>query len=268
MSKEFLALQKHSTWSLTPPPINVPVLGCKWLFKVKLPSTGQAPTYKARLVAQGFAQEYGINYKETFSPVAKMATVRILITIVVTRGWSVLQFDISNAFLHGDLPDVVYMKQPHGFVDEQFPHYLKSEFALKELGPVSTFLGIHVQKTAHGLFLLQSKYAEDLLNKFGFMNCRPVSTLAALKPPSTLESEQPFSDPSLYRKLAGSLMYLTVTRPDIAFATNHICQFMHQPTNQHFHSLKRLLRYIKGTLHFGLPITNGDLQLRTYVDAD
>ncbi|PKU73457.1 Retrovirus-related Pol polyprotein from transposon TNT 1-94 [Dendrobium catenatum] len=272
MSNEFLALQKQSTWSLTPPPANSPVLGCKWLFKVKLPSSGQAPTYKARLVAQGFAQEYGINYKETFSPVAKMATVRILITIAVTRGWSILQFDISNAFLHGDLPDVVYMKQPHGFVDEQFPHYvcqlhkslyglkqaprqwfdkltsslklfgftisksdpslliynranvvlylliyvddllltgndqttinsllkkLKSDFALKELGPVSMFLGIHVQKTAHGLFLQQSKYAQDMLNKFGFMNYRPVSTPAALKSPFTHESEQSFSDPSI-----------------------------------------------------------------------
>ncbi|PKU67431.1 Retrovirus-related Pol polyprotein from transposon TNT 1-94 [Dendrobium catenatum] len=313
MSKEFLALQQQSTWSLTPPPTHGPVLGCKWLFKTKLLPHGQVSTHKARLVAQGFAQEYGINYTETFSPVSKMPTVCILLTIALTRAWPILHFDISNAFLHGDLTDTVYMKQPPGFVDEQFPHYvcklhkflyglkqaprqwfdklttslktfgftisksdpslliytrehislylliyvddllltgndsstvqllihkLKTNFSLKELGSISTFLGIQVQHTPHGLFLQQSRYAENLLQLSGFTDCRPVSTPSTQKTPAIQDADQPFPDPTLYCKLAGSLMYLTVTRPDIAFATNHICQYMHQPSNQHFLLLK------------------------------
>ncbi|XP_020687953.1 uncharacterized protein LOC110103535 [Dendrobium catenatum] len=84
----------------------------------------------------------------------------------------------------------------------------------------------------------------------------------------TQQNEQEFFDLTLFRKLAGSLQYLSNTRPNIAFATNSICQRMHHPRNCDFHALKRLLRYIKGTLNFGLPITHGNLQLRTYTDAD
>ncbi|KAI0500644.1 hypothetical protein KFK09_018860 [Dendrobium nobile] len=79
---------------------------------------------------------------------------------------------------------------------------------------------------------------------------------------------QPYSDPHLFCKLAGSLQYLFITRPDIAFAVNSICQQMHHPRNCDFQALKRLLRYISGTLDFGLPLTIGDLCLRTYTDAD
>ncbi|XP_020685926.1 uncharacterized protein LOC110102092 [Dendrobium catenatum] len=79
---------------------------------------------------------------------------------------------------------------------------------------------------------------------------------------------EPFSDLGLYRRLAGSLQYLSITRPDIAYATNRICQHMHTPTISHFQGLKGVLRYIKGSLNYGLPISLGKLHLRTYADAD
>ncbi|XP_020685464.1 uncharacterized protein LOC110101732 [Dendrobium catenatum] len=145
---------------------------------------------------------------------------------------------------------------------------LKTDFSLKELVSIFTFLGVQVQKMNSGLFLHQSRYAENLLDQFDFSNCRPVSTPLALKPPACSDAHQPFSDPTLYRRLAGSLMYLTITRPDLAYATNHIYQSMHHPTNQHFQSLKCLLRYIKGTINFGIPFCSGDLQLHTFVDSD
>ncbi|KAI0495403.1 hypothetical protein KFK09_021704 [Dendrobium nobile] len=100
MSNGFLALQRQGTWSLVPPPTNAPILGCKWTFKTKLLPNGQIDIYKARLVAQGFNQTLGVNYTETFSPVAKMPTFRILLTIALHRQWSILQLDIANAFLH------------------------------------------------------------------------------------------------------------------------------------------------------------------------
>ncbi|XP_028547538.1 uncharacterized protein LOC114578499 [Dendrobium catenatum] len=136
------------------------------------------------------------------------------------------------------------------------------------LGQVSLFLGIQITKNKIGYFLDQSHYAQQLLLKSNLAECSTAPTPAIPSKANPENSDPPFSDPKLYHKLAGSLQYLSVTRPDIAFATNRICQHMHAPTEQHFKSLKRLLRYIKGTLHYGLPLTLGNLQLSTYTDAD
>ncbi|XP_020679450.1 uncharacterized protein LOC110097423, partial [Dendrobium catenatum] len=144
---------------------------------------------------------------------------------------------------------------------------LQSKFSLKDLGPISFFLGIQVLHSPHGYFLSQSQYARDLIQAAGLDSCKPSQSPVAVKP--TLTSNNFLkSDPIQYRKLAGSLQYLTITRPDIAYATNIICQQMHNPMQQHFNALKRLLRYIQGTLNFGLPITRGTLQLHSYSDSD
>ncbi|PKU85121.1 Retrovirus-related Pol polyprotein from transposon TNT 1-94 [Dendrobium catenatum] len=342
MAAEFSALQQNRTWSLVPRPTDKPILGCKWTFKNKLLPNGQIERHKARLVAQGCSQEFGVNYTETFSPVAKMVTIRILLTIALHNQWSVIQLNVANAFLHGDLLDEIYMKQPAGFVDQTHPQHvckiaqihlraqaitssvvpkftsllqtqgfqfskadpslliynhdnififiliyvddilvtgndstkissilkqLHSAFRLKQLGDVSLFLGIQVNKTKQGYFLHQAHYARDLLTHAGFLDCKPAATPMGIKRKVSVD-EQPFPDPSLFRKIAGSLQYLSITRPDIAFATNSICQHMHKPRVKDYQDLKRLLRYIKGTLHFGLPLQSGHLQLITYADAD
>ncbi|KAI0504422.1 hypothetical protein KFK09_015374 [Dendrobium nobile] len=136
MAEEIQALKQQGTWSLVPPPSNKPVLGCRWTYKTKMLPNGSIDRYKARLVAQGFTQEQGINYTETFSPVAKIATIRVLLSIALTRNWPVSQLDISNAFLHGDLPDDVYMKQPPGYSDTHHPDFIcklhKSIYGLKQ----------------------------------------------------------------------------------------------------------------------------------------
>ncbi|KAI0530614.1 hypothetical protein KFK09_000159 [Dendrobium nobile] len=145
--------------------------------------------------------------------------------------------------------------------------HLRSAFHLKQLGGVSLFLGIQVIQTTNGYFLSQTHYANDLISHAGFSDCKPSNTPALTKT-SKLQDEKPFSDPQLFRKLAGSLQYLSITRSDIAFTVNSICQFMHQPRNCDFLALKRLLRYVKGTTGFGLPITKGSLRLHSYSDAD
>ena len=103
MDEEFSALQRQNTWSLVPATPSINLVGCKWVYKLKLHSDGSIARYKAHLVAKGFHQQPGIDYIETFSPVVKLATIRLILTIAVSFRWSLRQFEISNAFLHGFL---------------------------------------------------------------------------------------------------------------------------------------------------------------------
>jgi len=112
MSAEITALMRHNTWTLVPPPKHCLPIGCKWVFRVKRNTDGTIDRFKARLVAKGFNQRPGLDYKETFSPVVKPATIRSVLTIVVTQGWQLRQLDVNNAFLHGLLNEDVYMVQP------------------------------------------------------------------------------------------------------------------------------------------------------------
>ena len=114
MNEEMEALQKNATWELVPLPKGMKPIGCIWVFTVKLKPNGSINRYKARLVAKGYAQRYGIDYQDTFAPVAKINTIRILISIAANRDWPLQQFDVKNAFLNGDLEEEVYMELPLG----------------------------------------------------------------------------------------------------------------------------------------------------------
>ncbi|KAJ0781817.1 putative RNA-directed DNA polymerase [Helianthus annuus] len=128
---------------------------------------------------------------------------------------------------------------------------LNHEFAIKDLGDLNYFLGLEVAYSDNGLFLHQSKYATDILRRADLLDSKPVAT--PLAPHESFISQgDPYHDPTLYRSLVGALQYLTITRPDLSYAVNQVCQFLHAPTVDHFQSVKRILRYVKGTLSFGL----------------
>ncbi|KAM2974416.1 hypothetical protein FF1_000710 [Malus domestica] len=136
MQKEFNALKAQGTWELVSPPHNRMVIRSKWVYKIKKNSDGSVARYKARLVAQGFSQEQGLDYSETFSPIVRHTTVRMILSLAAVRKWELRQLDIKNAFLHGELQEEVYMKQPQGFVDQNNPNYVcklvKSLYGLKQ----------------------------------------------------------------------------------------------------------------------------------------
>ena len=112
MWEELSALDKNKTWQIVSLPTGKKAVGCKWVFTVKQTPEGKIDRYKARLVAKGYSQTYGIDYDETFAPVAKMSTVRTLVSLAVNGGWKLHQLDVKNAFLHGDLLEEVYMEIP------------------------------------------------------------------------------------------------------------------------------------------------------------
>ncbi|XP_060210283.1 uncharacterized mitochondrial protein AtMg00810-like [Lycium barbarum] len=146
---------------------------------------------------------------------------------------------------------------------------LSAEFAMKDLGPLSYFLGIVVTRNADGLFLSQKQYAEEILERAGMSLCSPSPTPVGTKPKLSASKDAPFDDPTKYRQLAGALQYLTFTRPDISYAVQQVCLHMHDPRNEHMAALKHILRYIQGSIDFGLHLYKSTVSsLVSYTDAD
>ncbi|GJT80320.1 ribonuclease H-like domain-containing protein [Tanacetum coccineum] len=228
---------------------------------------GMLSRYKARLIANGITQLKGVDVDETFSPVVKPGTIRTVLSLAASRHWPIHQLDVKNAFLHGDLSETVYMHQPPGFWDSVHPDYgtdtaylllyvddivltassesllqqiirsLHQEFAMTDLGPLNYFLGISVTRDSSGLFLSQKKYALEILDRAHMANC--------------------------------SLQYLTFTRPDISYAVQQVCLYMHDPREPHFSAIKRILRYVRGTLDYGLQLFSpSTIELVAYSYAD
>ncbi|XP_022023650.1 uncharacterized mitochondrial protein AtMg00810-like [Helianthus annuus] len=136
-------------------------------------------------------------------------------------------------------------------VMQAFIHTLNKEFAIKDLGELNYFLGLEVVNHSNGLFLHQSKYAIDILERAKMLECKPAFTPLSVNI-SFVASGAPFDNPSLYRSIVGAQQYLTITRPDLSYAVNQVSQFMHSLTTHHFQEVKRILRYVKGTISYGL----------------
>jgi hypothetical protein len=148
---------------------------------------------------------------------------------------------------------------------------LRDDFALKDLGDLHYFLGIEVNKVKDGIILSQDKYACDLLKRAGMTECKPASTPLATGGKLMVHSGTQLgsADATKYRSIVGAHQYLTLTRPDLAFAVNKVCQFLHAPTDEHWAAVKRILRYVKGCTKVGLKIVKNSLLLvSAFSDAD
>ena len=148
---------------------------------------------------------------------------------------------------------------------------MQSDFALKDLGDLHYFLGIEVKSLEDGLLLSQRRYASEILTKAGMKNCKSIDTPLSTLEKLSIESGNKLGieDSSRYRSMVGALQYLTLTRPDLSFAVNKVCQFLHAPTTVHWSAVKRILRYVRGTCDTGLKIRRSKSMLvSAFSDTD
>jgi hypothetical protein len=146
---------------------------------------------------------------------------------------------------------------------------LSVRFQMKELGELKHFLGLEVDRTEEGLFLCQQKYAKDLLQRFGMLECKPISTPMEANAKLCAHAGKDLQDGAMYRQLVGSLIYLTLTRPDISYAVGVVSRYMQQPKKPHLEVVQRILRYVKDTINYGLFYKKGDeVKIIGYCDAD
>uniref|UniRef100_A0A7N2LTQ0 Reverse transcriptase Ty1/copia-type domain-containing protein n=1 Tax=Quercus lobata TaxID=97700 RepID=A0A7N2LTQ0_QUELO len=269
MNEEMKSLQKNSTWKVVELPEGKKPVGCRWVFTVKYKADETIERFKARLVAKVYTQTYGIDYMETFAPVAKINTVRILISLAVNLDWPLHQFDVKNAFFHEDPQEEVYMELPPGCNMQlevtgndskerrALQNHLAREFEMKDLGPLKYFLGIEVSRSKEGVFLSQRKYALDLLSEIGMMACSLVSTPMEENLKLGIYPDQVPTNKERYQRLVERLMYLSHTRPDLAYALSSV------------NAVTLILRYLKSSPRKGIMFKKGNnLDVKGYIDAD
>ncbi|GJR66212.1 retrovirus-related pol polyprotein from transposon TNT 1-94 [Tanacetum coccineum] len=261
------------------------IIALKWIYKVKLDEYGDVLKNKARLVAKGYRQEEGTDFEESFVPVARIEAIQIFITNAASKNMTIYQMDVKIAFLNGKLKEEVYVSQPEGFGDPDHPTHVyrmkKALYGLKQAprawyDTLPQFLldnkfskGLQVSQNPGGIFINQSKFALEILKKFGIDSCDPVDTpmVDRLK----LDEDPPGIpvDQTRLCSMVGSLMYLTASRPDLVFVVCMCVRYQALPTKNHLEALKWGFRYLKGTINQGLwyPKVTA-MALTAYADAD
>ena len=351
---EFDSLIRNGTWELVELPEGKNVVGCKWVLKVKRKVDGSIDRFKARLVAQGYTQEAGLDYDEIFAPVARYSSIRSVLAIANQFDWELHQMDVKSAFLNGNLENEIYMNQPEGYIDKEYPNmvcrlrkslyglkqsarcwnitmdtflksygyvqatadpciYLKTEvsdeitkliiialyvddciltsndlrtleeekvslslkFEMDDRGEIHYLLGMSIKRDRSTKILMinQKTYLEDILKRFGMYDSKPVSTpMEAGKKYEKLLTEEESVNLKEYQAAIGLLTYASIaTRPDLSYSVGVLSQFMSNPGAEHWTAIKRIFRYIKGTLEYGLKFVSTDKEdfnLHGYADAD
>lgn len=345
MQQEMNSIEQNGTWKLTELPKDQKVIGLKWVYKLKKDAEGNIVKHKARLVAKGYSQEQGVDFEESFAPVTRLETVRLLLALAAHNKWEVHHLDVKTAFLNGEIKEEVFVSQPEGYVQkgkehmvykllkalyglrqaprawysklnkcleemgfircpyehavytkqegketliisvyvddllvtgtsmmliEEFKKKMSSCFEMSDLGKLNYYLGMEVDQGKEYIELKQTGYAKKILERAGMLQCN--ATKYPMDPKDQIhKDEQGIAvDSTRYKSMVGGLRYLVHTRPDIAYAVGVVSRYMERPTTMHQDAVKRILRYIKGTLNFGLIYTrdSGNNELVGFSDSD
>lgn len=347
MDEEMASLLSNNTWTLEELPAGVKPIPAKWVYKIKRDAQGNIERYKARLVAKGFMQREGVDFNEVFAPVSKHTTLRALCALVADQDLELHHLDVKTAFLHGELEEDIYIKQPQGYEEggpgtvchlkkaiyglrqaprawhtrlkaelelmgftasatdpglyyksgkssnvyicvyvddialaarsktdlEEVKQQLQSRFDIRDLGEVSHFLGMQITRNRRdrSLKLTQQRMTAELVSKYGMSSAKPRSTPLATSAQLTKSDGTPLDkEAHPYSELIGSLLYLSVcTRPDIAQAVGALARYMSAPTTAHWSAAKEVVRYLAGTLDYGINFQPSQQSaLIGYCDAD
>ncbi|OWR48976.1 putative Copia protein [Danaus plexippus plexippus] len=346
MAEELQSFKENDAWEISNPPQDVRVVKCKWVLRKKYDCDNNI-RFRARLVAKGFSQVQGVDYTDTFSPVVRHTTLRLLFALSVQLNLDITHLDVTTAFLYGILEEDIYIQIPEGFsekvekgqvlklkksmyglkqssrvwykrveecllkigfvkskiepcmflktqdklktivtlyVDDFFifsndiiatkhlKDVLSDNFKIKDLGEIKKCLGVNVKvnKCEKTISISQEDYIDQLLLKFKMSQCKTVQTPMETKLHASKDENNVDKLLFPYQQMIGSLMYLAVlTRPDIAFAVSFLSQFNNSYTKQHCSYVKRILRYLKLTKHYGLKFSaDGNSVIEGFVDAD
>lgn len=349
MDEEYSALIDNNTWTLVDLPRDRKAIKCKWVFRTKSDSDGVINRRKARLVVKGCAQRRGIDYEETFSPVVRYTSIRLLLAIAVRLDLQIDQMDAVTAFLQGDLEEEIYMHQPEGYEDgssrvclllrslyglkqssriwnrklhgvlilfglvrsrtdpciyylirvgiilivavyvddlmifsnnlrmkNELKTELSSKFKMKDIGEAKSILGMRVTRNNGSISIDQSKYIQEILEKFNMDDCNPISTPSDVNqklskemcPKDDRAREEMANVP--YQETVGSILFAAqITRPDIQYAVGAVSRYNNNPGPAHWKAVKRILRYLKGTINFKLTFRkDGNKFIEGNCDAD
>ncbi|GJT32497.1 retrovirus-related pol polyprotein from transposon TNT 1-94 [Tanacetum coccineum] len=344
MQDELHQFDRLKVWELVDKPFGKMIIKLKWLWKNKKDEDQTVIRNKARLVAKGYAQEEGIDFEESFAPVARLEAVRIFVAHAAHKSFPIYQMDVKTAFLNGPLKEEVYVAQPEGFVDpdhpekvyllrkalyglkqaprawydelsnflmskgftkgtidptlfkikygedillvqiyvddiifgstnpkysKRFEKLMHSRFEMSLMGEMKFFLGLQIHQSPKGIFINQAKYALEILKKHNMDNCHSIGTPLATKPKLDVDLSGEPIDQSDYHSKIGSLMYLTSSRPDLVQAVCYCARYQARPTQKHLKEVKRIFKYLKGTINMGLwyPKDSG-FELTAFSDAD
>ncbi|GJY54219.1 putative ribonuclease H-like domain-containing protein [Tanacetum coccineum] len=279
IQKASSAQQALKVWILVDLPSRKKAIGIKWVFKNKRDEKSIIVKNKARIIAQGFRQEEGIDYDEVFAPVARIEAIRLFLAFASYMGFTVYQMDVKSAFLYGTIEEEVYVYQPSGFVNPAHPHkvykVIKTLYGLHQalracsMGELTFFLGLQMKQQDDGIFISQDKYVADILKKFDFWSIRIATTPIESNKPLVKDGDGVDVDVHVYRSMIGSLMYLTASRQDIMFVVCACARFQVTPKASHLNEVKRIFRYLKHQPKLGLWYPRDSLfELEAYSDSD
>nr|GEV28605.1 retrotransposon protein, putative, unclassified [Tanacetum cinerariifolium] len=237
MQGELNEFERLEVWELVPRLDKVMVITLKWIYKVKLDELGGILKNKAQLVARGYHQEEGIDFEESFAPVARLEAIRIFLGYAAHKNIVVYQMDVKTTFLNGSVDPTLFIHRNGNdllmvqiYVDDiifaastpelcdLFAKIMCSKFKMSMMGKISVFLGLQISQSPRGIFINQSKYTLESLKKYGFKSFDPVDTPMVEKSKLDKDKEGKVVDLLYYRGMIGTLLYLTASRPDLQFA--------------------------------------------------
>ncbi|GJZ62261.1 retrovirus-related pol polyprotein from transposon TNT 1-94 [Tanacetum coccineum] len=344
MLEELYQFDRLQLWELVDKPFGKNVIKLKWLWKNKKDEDQTVIRNKARLVAKGYAQEEGIDFEESFAPVARLETVRIFVAYAAHKSFPIYQMDMKMAFLNSPLKEEVYVAQPDEFVDpdhpkkvyclrkalyglkqalrawydellkfliskgftkgiidltlftikygedillvqiyvddiifgstnpkfsKRFEKLMHGRFEMSLMGEMKFFLGLQIHQSPRGIFINQAKYTLEILKKHGMEKGQSIGTPMATKPKLDADLSGEPVDQTDYHSKIGSLMYLTSSRPDIVQAICYCARYQARPSEKHLKEVKRIFRYLRGTIHMRLWYPKGSgFELTAFSDAD